>query len=107
MGTPEPRKYRLNRDDLAGRRGIDLLATADVDADMRYPVIGIGVGAREKHQVAWLELFARYVRRRVVLLLRCPRQVDAELSKYELDQAGAIQANSRIGAAEDIRNAQV
>src|SRR3954451_12634365 len=101
MRAPEAGEHWLDRDDLPRGRRADLLPIADIDADMRYPGSGIGVGTREKHQVARLELRARYARRRVVLLLCGARQIDTKLSKHQLDQSGAIQPDGRIAATEE------
>ena len=105
--APEAAEDWLNGDDLALGRRVDLLAIADIDADVGDPVVGIGVRAGEEHQVARLELVLGHARGGVVLLLRRARQRDAKLSKHELDQAGAIQSTGRIGAAENVRHAQI
>src|SRR5437879_11678045 len=74
---------------------------------MRYPVVGVGIGAREKHQVARLQLVWSEASGRRVLLLRRTWQSQARLAIHKLDQPRAIQADGRVRAAEDVRHAQV
>src|SRR5205814_1377817 len=67
--APEPGEHRLNRDHLAFCGRIDLLAIADVNADMCDPIVRIGIRAREENQIARLELVAWDSQGRIELLL--------------------------------------
>src|SRR5215216_4816652 len=90
VGAPEAGEDRLNRDDLAGGRRIDLPSTAGVDADVGDPVIGIGIRAREENQVARLQLVVADAAGRLVLLLRRTRQLHPDLAIDELHEPGAV-----------------